>query len=396
LIAEIDDSLKRSTASNDVLEFSVAGLWTPREVERGLRGVHTTPVTPIASPVARPAVSLSGGTRPAARNGRKIPIVLAAAAAIAGVATAAIQALPELTIFSKSELPVVLTAPESVPGAVPMRAVAAHSEEEISRASAQLRDRDDEAFAAGFRALMKSASEGGSGAAELATRIVNEYGRVLTSPESAANRRQAFLRLAIAAASGSNTAAQSVGAFEKAYDEVKTPIVKSTWWSRGEGARPREVQRWIEDGLILAASGDRPAMLDQAFAIGHGRGREQDRAQSVRLYRQVIERSGDEDAFSKALRASAVRGLSSMLNAVVSGKDHSAAVGLQPQMETIAKAGAADMQFYLGLFSECVADPPDFDVAREWYRKAAMNVAWKNAAERKLALLGKWCPPDAN
>jgi TPR repeat protein len=202
--------------------------------------------------------------------------------------------------------------------------------------------------------------------------------------------------LTIAAQGGSRTAAQRIEAFEKAYDETKATIVKSAWWLRGEGARPQEAPRWIEDGLILAAGGDRPAMLDQAYATGHGRGLEQDRAQSVRLYRQVIERSSDEAGFSKTLRASAVRGLSAMLNAVVSRKDHVAALGLQSQMEATANAGAADMQYYLGLFSECVADPPDFSVARQWYRKAAINVAWKNPAERKLALLGKWCPVNAN
>jgi TPR repeat protein len=243
---------------------------------------------------------------------------------------------------------------------------------------------------------MTLVSENAPGAAELASRTVNENSEILMSSDSAADRQRALMRLNIAAKEGSNAAARRIEAFEKAYDRTKSTIAKSPWWLRGEDARPAEARRWIEDGLMLAAAGDRPAMLDQAYATGHGRGLEQDRAQSVRLYRQVIERSGGEDAFSKTLRASAVRGLSAVLNAVVSWKDHNAAIQLQSQMEATANAGAADMQYYLGLFSECVADPPDFGIARQWYRKAAMNVAWKNPAERKLALLGKWCPLNAN
>ena len=362
LIAEIDESLKRLLVLDDVLEFSVAGLWTAHEVERGLGGVRKTPVTPIASPVAKSAFTrLQKPVPEPPRPGRKIARTVCAGAVLAAIG-----------IFLSRAVPDFMPMPGD-PNAAPATKA--------------------EAPAAVASAPPEAAS---IAAAELASRKVNEDGDILMSSDSRADRQRALTRLNIAAKEGSDAAARRIEAFEKAYDRTKTTIAKSPWWLRGEGARPAEARRWIEDGLILAAAGDRPAMLDQAYAIGHGRGLEQDRAQSVRLYRQVIERSSGEDAFSKTLRASAGRGMSAVLNAVVSGKDHTAAVGLQSQMEATANAGAADMQYYLGLFSECVADPPDFGIARQWYRKAAMNVAWKHPAERKLALLGKWCPLNAN
>lgn len=362
LIAEIDESLKRLLVLDDVLEFSVAGLWTAHEVERGLGGVRKTPVTPIASPVAKSAFTkLQKPVPEPPRLGRKIARTLGAGAVLAAFG-----------IFLSRAVPDFMPTPGD-PNAAPA------TKAEVPAAVAS--------------APPEAAS---ITAAELASHKVNEDGDILMSSDSRADRQRALMRLNIAAKEGSDAAARRIEAFEKAYDRTKTAIAKSPWWLRGEGARPAEARRWIEDGLMLAAAGDRPAMLDHAYAIGHGRGLEQDRAQSVRLYRQVIERSGGEDAFSKTLRASAVRGMSAVLNAVVAGKDHTAAVGLQSQMEATANAGAADMQYYLGLFSECVADPPDFGIARQWYRKAAMDVAWKNPAERKLALLGKWCPLNAN
>ena len=42
--------------------------------------------------------------------------------------------------------------------------------------------------------------------------------------------------------------------------------------------------------------------------------------------------------------------------------------------------------------AECVARPPDLDVALQWYKYAAANPAWKATAERKAELLGQWCP----
>ena len=396
LIAEIDESLKRLLVLDDVLEFSVAGLWTAHEVERGLGGVRRTPVTPIASPVAKSAFTRLQKHGPEApRLGRKIARTISAGAVLAALAIFLSRVVPDfmpMPVDPHAAPATKAEAPAVVASAPPELVLA----RDVTRLSAQLRDGDDASFAVGYRALMTLVSENAPGAAELASGTVNENGEILMSSDSRADRQRALTRLNIAAKEGSDAAARRIEAFEKAYDRTKTTIAKSPWWLRGEGARPAEARRWIEDGLMLAAAGDRPATLDLAYAIGHGRGLEQDRAQAVRLYRQVIERSSGEDAFSKTLRASAARGMSAVLNAVVSGKDHTAAVGLQSQMEATANAGAADMQYYLGLFSECVADPPDFGIARQWYRKAAMNVAWKNPAERKLALLGKWCPLNAN
>ena len=394
LIADIDDALKKLGASNDVLEFSVAGLWTPQEVERGLGGVHRTPVTPIASPVAGYAPTVPDNVRRESRQPpRRIASAVAAAAVLAGVGFFLFEAARDLALFptDTKDAPVVAVEAKPVPVASTEPATARDASDTMRLAN-QLRSDDKKSFAKSFQELVKLASDNVPGAAELAARTVSDYGKILMSSDPAETRHRALTRLALAARGGSKSAAQRVEAFENAYDETKATIVRSAWWLHGEGARPQEAPHWLQNGMILAAAGDRPAMLDQAYAIGHGRGLEQDRAQSVRLYRQVIERSGGEDAFSKTLRTSAVRGLSAMLNAVVSRKDHTAAVGLQSQMEATAHAGAADMQYYLGLFSECVADPPDFGVARQWYRKAAMNVAWKNPAERKLASLGKWCP----
>jgi hypothetical protein len=53
------------------------------------------------------------------------------------------------------------------------------------------------------------------------------------------------------------------------------------------------------------------------------------------------------------------------------------------------------MQYYLGLFNECVAQPANLDAAREWYGKAVVDPEWKGTVERKAKLLGKWCPLPA-
>ena len=81
-----------------------------------------------------------------------------------------------------------------------------------------------------------------------------------------------------------------------------------------------------------------------------------------------------------------------MLNAVVEEKDQEATRRLVSALESKAYSGAAYAQYYLGLMSECVTQPADLDAALEWYRKAAVDPAWKSTAERKVQLLGKWCP----
>ena len=191
---------------------------------------------------------------------------------------------------------------------------------------------------------------------------------------------------------GNGSAAQHVVAFEKTYDSAKATVAKSAWWVRGEGLPPPEAIAWVENGEVLADHGDRPAMLDLAFAIGHGRGVRQDRARAVETYLKAMAQSTGEDEFSQRIRQAAARGMTAMLNRIVEQKDLDAAVRLVPAMRANADAGAAGMQYYLGLFNECVAQPANLDAAREWYGKAVADPEWKAAVERKARLLGKWCP----
>ena len=113
---------------------------------------------------------------------------------------------------------------------------------------------------------------------------------------------------------------------------------------------------------------------------------------SVETYLTVIAHSDGGDEISTKIRRSAVRGLAAMLNMIVEQKDQDAAKRLLPALESKADSGAADMQYYLGLFSECVTQPADLNSARQWYRKAAADPAWKRTADRKVRLLGKGCP----
>ena len=144
--------------------------------------------------------------------------------------------------------------------------------------------------------------------------------------------------------------------------------------------------------MLLAEVGDRPAMLDLAFALGHGRALKPDRVSSVETYLRVIARSDGGDEISARIRQSAVRGLSVMLNIIVEQKDRDAAQRLLPALESRANSGAADLQFYLGLLSECVTRPANLGAARQWYRKAAADPAWKRSADQKARLLGRSCP----
>jgi hypothetical protein len=207
-----------------------------------------------------------------------------------------------------------------------------------------------------------------------------------------AERSRAFSRLVDLAKAGNQPAVMRIGAFENRYDEVKQSVAKSAWWGKGQGDQPQEAARWIDDGQILALHGDRPAMLDVAFATGFGRALPLDRAAAAKGYLKVIDRSGGADDASARLRASAGRGLSAVLNAIVEQQDEPAASKLRSVLEARAAAGAADIQYYLGLLAECVAAPPDLEVALSWYKFAAADPAWKATAERKAELLGQWCP----
>jgi hypothetical protein len=197
------------------------------------------------------------------------------------------------------------------------------------------------------------------------------------------------------AAAGSTCAAARVAAFEKHYDEIKLTVAKSPWWARGEGPEPTQAPRWMESGVLLAETGDRPAMLDRAFAIGHGRGRGLDRVAAVEIYLKVMARSDGSDEASARIRRSAVRGLVALLHAIVEEKDGDAALRVLPSVTSGADAGPADLQYYAGLLNECVAQPANLGAARGWYLKAAADPAWKRTAEEKARVLGKWCPGGA-
>jgi hypothetical protein len=184
-------------------------------------------------------------------------------------------------------------------------------------------------------------------------------------------------------------------AFEKSYDGVKQSVARSSWWSLGRGVRPDDAARWMEDGELLAQHGDRPAMLDVAFALGHGRGARRDRLAAAETYLKVIDRSPEDDEASARIRRAAMRGLASLLNSIVEQKDEVAARSVLPLLASRAEAGAADLQYYSGLVSECALEPADLESARGWYRKAAAAAAWRDLAERKARTLGTWCPGQA-
>ena len=148
----------------------------------------------------------------------------------------------------------------------------------------------------------------------------------------------------------------------------------------------------MENGELLAENGDRPAMLDLAFAVGHGRIARLDRVTSVETYLKVIDLSAGGDQTSARIRRAAARGLGSMLSTIAEQKDWNAAQRLLPVLQPKAGAGAADLQYYSGLLSECVMRPANLEAARQWYRKAAADPAWKRTADEKARLLGKWCP----
>src|SRR6185436_3878846 len=206
----------------------------------------------------------------------------------------------------------------------------------------------------------------------IAEPVAAEYGRVVASSGALTARVRAMNRLAWMARSGDPAAEQRVAAFERSYDDVKRVVARSAWWSRGEGPRPEGAARWMEDGELLAKIGDRPAMLDLAFALGHGRGEKQDRLASAETYLKVIERSSGGDPSSARMRQAALRVL--------------------PAIHARAQNGAADLQYFSGLLSECALNPADLAAARQWYRKSAADPGWRQIAMQKERTLGRWCP----
>ncbi|MGH8672985.1 MAG: hypothetical protein ACREVG_01605, partial [Burkholderiales bacterium] len=364
-------------------------------IAQGRGANRPTPLTPVASPLPTP-ISLPAEHAPRRSTGvSQLRIPLLASLLLACTAGAFIllpgdgdTALPSGSSarIEKKKAPAAPATPAAAVHQSPQNPSANDNARRVA-----LRSDDDALFQAAFADLAQIPANG----AAIAESIVIEYGDTLASSAPREKRSRALGRLIWMAKAGSEPAAQRVAAFEKAYDAAKENVAKSAWWVRGEGPAPAEAVSWMENGVLLAEHGDRPAMLDVAFAIGHGRGLRQDRAKSVEAYLQAMAQSAAGDEFSIRIRQSGARGLTVVLNAIVEQKDQDAAVRLVPALQSNADSGAAGMQYYLGLFNECVARPANLDAARQWYRKAASDPEWKGTVERKARLLGKWCPRPA-
>jgi serine/threonine protein kinase len=410
LIAEIDRLLVATAGLSESLEFKVDGEWTAEEMTQGGAATRKTPLTPVALPLPTPislplahAPQLSGGL-----SRIRIPLLLSLAAAVAGGGVFLYREAgdtgspsPSSALIEKKDTRLAQAPPLSGPDTKSLAPSATPSPQQTSpnapadagnRILALLRSDEDLVFQAALGDLTQLMTSSKPAAAAITESISAEYGDALASSGPKARRSRALGRLIWMANAGNTVAAQRVAAFEKHYDEVKQTVAKTVWWVRGQGSQPEEAARWMEDGELLAESGDRPAMLDLAFARGYGRGLKQDRVTSVESYLKVIAHSDGGDEVSTKIRQSAVRGLAAMLNIIVEQKDQDAAKRLLPALESKADSGAADMQYYLGLLSECVTRPANLDAARQWYRKAAADPAWKRTADHKARLLGRWCP----
>jgi serine/threonine protein kinase len=406
-ILEIEDLLADTPGFSPEIKFDVAGEWTESEMRPGRPGVRKTPLTPVAPPVPTP-VALPAPLAPATPNLVKSPVYAPAAGTpgiapwrlALGIILGMILALLAALTFLKTHKTAPAVPPAAVskpapsrPALVPAPAPVTDAYAQVAdRLAKQLRDEDDKTFQSAWSELASFIAQGKPAAISLASAAVTEYGDTLNAAGNGSIHAFAYRRLQWLAGHGSAAAAERVAAFEKSYDQIKQSVATSIWWTRGQGTPPAEAARWMESGAVLAASGDRPAMLDQAFAYGYGRAVEQNRALSVQTYLNVIARAQGSDQASARIRTVASHGLAVMLNQVVAQKDIAAAKALQPVLGPRAAGGAADMQYYLGLFSECVLMPHDLASARQWYRQASADAAWKSAAYRKLASLGKSCP----
>jgi len=396
LIAEIDRLLLEGAGLCASPEFVVDGEWTAEEMAQGRGAGRKTPLTPVAVPLPTP-VALAPAQAPHRSSGPpgfRIAVLLGVALAFAAggvlLYRGAGESEPPSASSARVETREIPLAQPSPPQSLPSATEAAGK-----RIASLLRSDEDLVFQAAFGELTQLPASGQPAAAAIAESIAAEYGGALGSSGPRAARSRALGRLIWMAKAGNNPAAQRVAAFEKSYDEVKQTVAKSVWWVRGHGTQPDEAARWIENGVLLAENGDRPAMLDLAFALGHGRALKQDRVSSVETYLAVIARSNDGDEMSTRIRQSAVRGLTAMLNGIVEQRDQDAATRLLPSLQSKAESGAAMMQYYVGLLSECVTRPANLVAARQWYRRAAADQAWKRTADHKARLLGRWCPRSA-
>lgn len=386
LIAEIDRLLVETAGLSESLEFKVDGEWTAEEMEQGRGAGRKTPLTPVAFALPTP-VALAPAQAPRRSGGSsriRGPLLLGLALAFAGGGAFVYREAgdggspsPSSALVEKQENPVA--QPET-------------PEDAGKRIVSLLRSDDDPVFQAAFGDLVQLMTTRQPAAVALAESIANDYGDALASSGPQARRSRALSRLVWMAKAGNAFAVQRVAEFEKNYDDVKQTVAKSVWWVRGQGPQPEEAARWMANGGLLAENGDRPAMLDLAFALGRGRALRQDRVAAVETYLKVIALSDGGDAVSARIRQSAVRGLAAMLNIIVEQRDQDAAKRLLPALESRADSGAADVQYYLGLLSECVTRPANLDSALQWYRKAAADPAWKRTAEHKARLLGNGCP----
>jgi TPR repeat protein len=391
LIAEIDRLLAATSGACAAADFLVDGEWSAQEMARSDGAVRHTPATPVALPLPT-AISLPFGPvsprprQPIARKSTLLGLVF-------GLVAAAGAAYLYRDLRDATPLAVDANAgkPEAQAQPTPGKAAA----DPGKRLAALLRSDDEREFQSASSELAQMLASSRPSAVAIAGPVAAEYGEVLGSSGTLAARLRAMNRLAWMARAGEPTAEQRVAAFEKSYDEVKHAVARTAWWSRGEGPRPEGAARWMEDGELLAKIGDRPAMLDLAFALAHGRGEKQDRLASVATYLKVLERSSGGDPASSRIRQAAVRGLASLLNTIVEQKDQDAARRVLPAIEARADAGAADLQYFSGLLSECVLQPADFAAARQWYRRAAADPGWRRIAAQKERTLGRWCPAPA-
>jgi serine/threonine protein kinase/TPR repeat protein len=382
LIDEIDRLLVETAGTSGSLQFHIDGEWTSEEMSKARSASRPTPMTPVASPQPTPVSAPVARAPSVLRSVSKlrVPLLLTILCASAG---AAVVLVPGEGDTVSSTRAAAVERKEAAPAAPPPA-------EDRAVVAALLRSGEDRVFQAALADLAKAPADG----AKLIDTLAAEYAEALESP-ARESRARALGRLVWMAKAGNGSAVQRVAAFEKTYDASKATFAKSAWWLRGEGLPPAEAIAWVENAELLAEQGDRPAMLDVAFALGYGRALKQDRARAVETYLKAMAQSVGEDEFSLRIRQAAARGLTAMLNRIVERKDLDAAVRLVPALRTNADAGAAGMQYYLGLFNECVAQPANLEAAREWYGKAVADPEWKGTVERKAKLLGKWCPLPA-
>jgi len=398
LIAETD-RLLAATGVGAPLEFTVEGEWTAEEMAQGRGAGRKTPMTPVALTLPTP-VSVPPAPAPRRRPLRAVGATLLYAAAPFAAAAAVflylgggmegprwlLRAWDRIVAAAPAERPLASTAaPASDP--VPSKQDAA------TGIGSLLRSDDDAVFREASRTLGRLMASDPPAALATAESIATEYGAALAERGSRAARSRALARLTWLARTGNTFAARRLTAFEKNYDAAKEKMARSAWWTRGQGPQPEGAARWLEDGALLAENGDRPAMLDRAFAMGYGRALEQDRAGAVETYLEVMARAEGSDATATRIRQSAARGLMAVLNAIVEQKDRDAGRRVLSALESKAdSAAAAGVHYYLGLMNECVAQPANLEAARQWYRKAAADPAWKRTADDKARVIGAWCP----